>query len=69
MQRKLETALRHQKDRSSIAKAANDPELRLDAQSRINNLKSQYVKFSDAAGLDVKTQRMSASGYHKIKTD
>ncbi len=68
MQRKLETAARHAKDRQIIAKEAGDDLLRRQAQEKINALKAQYVSFSRAAGLPVKAERMSISGYRKVKT-
>lgn len=67
VQRKLETQIRHAKDRQLIAKAAGDDTLRRQEQSKINNLVDKYSSFSNAAGLPVKTQRMSVSGYHRVK--
>ena len=68
-QRRLETKLRHAKDRQIIAKAAGDDFLRRQEQSKINGLLFEYQRFSDAAGLSYKTDRMSMSGYHKVKTN
>jgi len=67
VQRKLETAIRHAKDRQIIAAATGDDTLRRQEQAKINALKNQYEKFSDAAGLRAKNERMSVSGYHKVK--
>lgn len=68
IQRKLETAARHAKDRQIIAKAAGDDELRRREQERINLITSKYAKVSKAAGLPTKAERMRVSGYHRVKT-
>lgn len=67
MQRKLETAIRHAKDRQKIAKAAGDDTLRRQEQKRLNDLTRKYKDFSEKAGLSVKKDRMSVSGYHRVK--
>lgn len=67
VQRKLETAARHAKDRQIIAKAAGDDELRRQEQAKINLITSKYVKISKAAGLPTRAERMSVSKYHKVK--
>ncbi len=67
VQRKLETAIRHQKDRANIAKAAGDDDMRRQAQEKINHLTSKYKKFSDASGLPTRAQRMSVSGFRRVK--
>lgn len=68
IQRKLETAARHAKDRQIIAKASGDDELRRQEQEKINNIVNKYKELSDKAGLPTKMERMSVSGYHKVKT-
>ncbi|MEG0998869.1 MAG: phage minor capsid protein [Clostridiales bacterium] len=68
VQRKLETSARHAKDRQIIAKAAGDDTLRRQEQERINLITSKYAKFSKAAGLPTKAERMSVSKYHRVKT-
>lgn len=68
IQRKLETAARHQKDRATIAKAAGDDVLRRDAQEKINIISHKYKAFSDAAGLPTKMQRMTGAGFRPVKT-
>ena len=67
MQRKLETAIRHAKDRQKIAKAAGDDTLRRQEQKKLNDLTRKYKDFSEKAGLSVKKERMSVSGYHRVK--
>lgn len=69
IQRQLETKARHAKDRQIIAKAAGDDALMRTEQERINLITRKYKAFSDAAGLPVKTERMSVSKYHKVKTN
>ena len=68
IQRKLETAARHAKDRQIIAKAAGDDELRRKEQAKINLIASKYKKVSDAAGLPTKAERMAVGKYHRVKT-
>lgn len=67
MQRKLETAIRHAKDRQKIAKAAGDDTLRRQEQKKLNDLTRKYKDFSEKAGLPVKKERMSVSGYYRVK--
>lgn len=68
MQRKLETAIRHAKDRQKIAKSAGDDTLRRQEQKRLNDLTRKYKDFSEKSGLSVKKERMSVSGYYKVKS-
>lgn len=67
IQRKLETAARHAKDRQIIAKAAGDDELRRLEQQKINAITQQYKAFSAAAGLPTRMERMSVSGYRRVR--
>lgn len=68
VQRKLETAARHAKDRQIIAKAAGDDTLMRQEQEKINLISHKYKAFSDAAELPTKAERMSVSGYRRVKT-
>ncbi|MBQ5850486.1 MAG: hypothetical protein IIW54_06700 [Lachnospiraceae bacterium] len=68
MQRKLETAMRHAKDRQKIAAAAGDDILRREEQAKLNVLSHKYKDFSDVAGLPTKAERAAVSGYHRVKT-
>lgn len=68
IQRKLETAARHAKDRQILAKAAGDDELRRQEQSKINLITSKYAKLSKAAGLPTRAERMSVSKYRRVKS-
>lgn len=69
MQRKLETAARHAKDRQIIAKASGDEVLRRLEQEKINAISHKYKQLSDASGLPTKMERMSVSKYHRVKTN
>lgn len=69
MQRQLETAARHAKDRQIIAKASGDDVLRRLEQKRINAITHKYKQLSDASGLPTKMERMSVSKYHRVKTN
>ena len=68
LQRKIETSVRHAKDRQIIAKAAGDEELRRQEQEKINLLTSKYDKLSKASGLPTRKERMTVSGYRKVTT-
>ncbi len=67
LQRKIETEVRHQKDRAVIAKAAENDDLRREVQSRINLLTSKYAKLSQASGLPTKMERMQVKGFRSVK--
>lgn len=69
MQRQLETAARHAKDRQIIAKASGDDVLRRLEQERINAITHKYKQLSDTSGLPTKMERMSVSKYHRVKTN
>lgn len=66
LQRRIETEVRHQKDRSIIAKAAGDTTMQTKAQLRINQLTDKYAELSDASGLPTKMERMNVKGFKTI---
>lgn len=66
VQRKLETAIRKEKDRQIIARASGDKEGVGIAQSNISTLTHKYNDFSKVAGLDTYKNRLSVSGYRKV---
>ena len=66
VQRKLETAIRKEKDRQIIARASGDKDGVGIAQSNISTLTSKYNDFSKNAGLDTYKNRLSVSGYHRV---
>lgn len=68
MQRKLETAIRKQKDRQIIARASGDKDGIRIAQQKITELTTEYNKFSKVANLDTYKNRLVVSGYKRVKT-
>lgn len=69
IQRQLETAIRKQKDRQIVAKASGDTEGVRIAQQKISSLTNEYVKFSNTIDLKVYKDRLTVSGYKRVKTD
>ena len=67
VQRKFESAIRQQKDRQIIARASGDMQEVGKAQGKISQLTSEYNNFSKVAGLDTYKNRLSVSGYRRIK--
>ena len=67
-QRRIETAVRAQKDIAIAAKASGDDVARREAQSKINALQDHYEKVSRAAGLDMQRDRMRVAGFRRVKT-
>lgn len=68
LQRKLETAIRKQKDRQIIARASDDKEAIAMAQQKISQLTQKYNEFSKTAGLDTYKNRLSVTGYRRVST-
>lgn len=66
VQRKLETAIRKEKDRQIIARASGDKDGVSIAQSNITTLTHKYNDFSKNAGLDTYKNRLAVSGYRKV---
>lgn len=62
-QRRIETAVRRQKDVSVCARAAGNGPLRRDAQRTINALMDRYDKVTEAAGLRTEYDRMRVAGF------
>lgn len=67
VQRRIETAVRYQKDAAVIAKASGVDSVRREAQARINSLTAQYRKVSDAAGIPQQVERMRVAGFRPVK--
>lgn len=67
-QRRIETAVRYQKDIAVAAKASGDMPLRREAQAKINGLQKHYNRISAAAGLRPEKDRMSVAGFRRVKT-
>lgn len=66
-QRKLEREIRRQKNRTIIAKAAGDDEMRQAAQMKINQLTDKYKELSDTFEVPTKAERIASSGYKPVK--
>lgn len=62
-QRKIETAVRRQKDVAICAKASGDTKLRRRANDTINALYERYEKISEQAGLSKSFVRLRVDGY------
>lgn len=58
LQRRIENAVKNQKDLLEVAKAAGDKELEREARESIKNLTSKYHQLSKASGLPTKMERM-----------
>lgn len=67
-QRRIETAIRREKDVAIAAKAAGDDVLRRQCQQRINDYRKHYDRISKDAGLEVRTDKMTVSGFHRVRT-
>ena len=66
MQRKIERAMRREKRRILTAEAADDTKSLSVAQTRLQRLRQEYVRFSDAAGLRTQDERAQVAGFgHK----
>ena len=61
LQRRIETAIRKQKDTQILARASGDTELVEQSQNRIRLLTSKYNDLCKTSGLLPKKQRMSVS--------
>ena len=67
LQRKIETAIRKNKDRQIIGRSSGDDELVNQAQEQITMLTNKYNDLSKISSLPTKLQRLSVTGYHRIK--
>lgn len=69
LQRRIETAIRQEKDTQILARASGDEDLVLQSQTRITQLNTKYKQLSQISGLPTKKQRLSVSGYRRKKVD
>ena len=67
LQRRIETEIRRQKDTQILAKSAGDMELVTESQANITKLTHKYNELCKTSGLLPKKQRMSVSGYRRVK--
>lgn len=68
LQRRIESAIRQEKDTQILAKASGDEEQVLKSQLRITQLNTKYKQLSQVSGLPTQKQRMSVSSYRKVST-
>lgn len=66
-QRRIETAIRYQKDIAILAKAAGDIVARRECAYMIRELDKYYGKISDAAWLKAQKTRAAVSNFHWVK--
>ena len=66
-QRRIETAIRQQKDIAVAAKASGDMVTRRECAAVIRALDKYYGKITDAAGLLAKPERMRVAGFRAVK--
>ena len=66
-QRRIETAVRYQKDVAVAAKASGDMPLRRSVQANINRLMDRYDMITEQAGLRAESGRMSVAGFRRVK--
>ena len=66
-QRKIETAVRAQKDIAVAAKAEGDMMARREAQRNINRWQAMYAEISKAAGVEERPDKMTVSGFRRVK--
>jgi hypothetical protein len=67
LMRKIETAVRRQKDTANAARLAGDEELRRQCQIRIDALSTRYNAVAKAAGITPRRSRMSVPGFQRVK--
>ena len=67
LQRRIETAIRKQKDTQILARSAGDNELVQQSQLKITQLTYKYNELCNVSGLLPKKQRMSVAGYRRVK--
>ena len=66
-QRKIETAVRYQKDIATLAKAAGADDVARAAESNIKALRAEYRKVSKGADIPTQYDRMKVAGYVPVK--
>lgn len=69
LQRKIELAVRQQKDLQIIAKASNDKDTISKSQSNITQLTQKYKELSKISGLPTKMDRMRVVGYQRVNVN
>lgn len=67
LQRKLENAIRIEKDNQIMAKDSGQDDLVQESEKKINALLNEYIKVSKESGLPTKMERLKVEGYNQIK--
>ena len=65
--RRLETAVRREKDAANAFRAAGDDDGRRACQARINALMGKYYATANAAGIKPSQERTSVEGFRAVK--
>ena len=65
MQRKVERAIRREKNRILVAEGTGDKERLTTSQIRLQRLNDEYARFSKAAGLPTQRERAQVAGFGK----
>lgn len=66
LQRKIERAIREQKDIQILAKEGNNKELIDKSQEKISQLTNKYYKLSKIGNLPTRLERLKVNGYRKV---
>lgn len=66
-QRRLETAVRYQKDAANLARSAGNDAMARKADAQIKALTKQYQKVSTNANIPTQYERMKVAGYVSVK--
>jgi hypothetical protein len=67
LQRRIETAIREQKDIQILGRETGDLDLVDESQQKITILTNKYKELSQISGLGTKMERLRVSGYKRIK--
>ena len=67
LMRKIETAVRREKDTANAARAAGDDDLRRECQKRINALSARYQTIVNVSGITARKDRMVVEGFRMVK--
>lgn len=67
LQRRIETQIRQLKDKQIMARAMEDTETVGNCQRKITQLTHKYTNLSKISGLKTKMNRMTVSGYRRMK--
>ena len=67
LMRRLETAVRREKDVANAARLAGDDQLRKECQLKINALAKRYSDVARSAGITPRKDRMTVEGFQMVK--